>query len=160
MTDQRDQPGNGEGVKPSNTTPKNGPTVGGSTGPDCATPRRSRAIRGGALAPEGTGSAVRDVERRRLRSFGLTVGAAFCILAALLLWKDRGSWPIFAALGGLSLLMAGLAPMALRPIERVWMRVARAMGWVMTRVILGIIFLVIFTPAGLIMKLLRKDPME
>lgn len=94
------------------------------------------------------------------RRFGLTVGIAFCVLAALLFWKERASWPVFASLGGLLLILAGLAPTVLRPVERVWMKAAGAMGWVMTRVILGIIFLILFTPAGLIIRLLRKDPLN
>jgi len=98
--------------------------------------------------------------RRRLRSFGLTVGTAFAVLGALLLWRQRASGPPLGALGALLLLLAALLPGALRPVERVWMRAATAMGWVMTRVILGLIFLLVFTPAGLVLRLLRKDPLE
>ena len=99
-------------------------------------------------------------DRRQLRRFGVTIGVAFLILTAFLLWKDRGSWPIFCGLGGLSLLLAAVAPMVLGPVERVWMKLALAMGWVMTRVILGVVFLVMFVPAGLIIRLLRRDPIR
>jgi hypothetical protein len=103
---------------------------------------------------------TRAGERKRLRSFGLTVGIAFLVLAALLLWKHRSLWPAFAGLGGLLVLMGLAVPRWLRPIERMWMKAARALGWVMTRVILGIVFVLVFTPAGLIMRLLGKDPLE
>jgi hypothetical protein len=99
-------------------------------------------------------------ERRRLRSFGVTVGAACAILAAFLLWKQRPAWPILGGLAALLVLAGLLTPVLLRPIERVWMKFARALGWVMTRVILGLVFVVMFTPAGLILRLLGKDPME
>jgi hypothetical protein len=102
----------------------------------------------------------RHDERGRLRRFGLTVGIAFLALGALMLWRHRGAWPIPGGVGAALLLLAGVAPVVLRPIERVWMRLALALGWVMTRVVLGIIFVLVFTPAGLARRLLRRDPME
>lgn len=98
--------------------------------------------------------------RRELRRFGLTMGAAFLVLGAFLLWRHRISWPYVGALGGLFLLCGLLWPGALGPVQWLWMKVARAMGWFMTRVILTVIFIVIFSPAGLIMRLLRRDPLR
>jgi hypothetical protein len=127
--------------------------------------RSTRRQRTGTLdpplpnAPPGNGGAPRS-ERKRLRLFGLTVGAAFCILAAVLLWKQRPIWPVFAAIGGVLILLGALVPTILRPVERLWMRGARALGWVMTRVILGVVFVILFCPAGLIIRLLGKDPLE
>jgi hypothetical protein len=99
-------------------------------------------------------------ERKRLRGFGLTVGVAFVALAALLVWKHRPLWPLAAGLGALLALMGLVVPHWLRPLERVWMRIALALGWVMTRVILGIVFALVFAPAGLIMRLFGKDPLR
>lgn len=99
-------------------------------------------------------------QRRQLRKFGLTIGIAFLVLTALLFWKERAIWPLFAGLGGLLLALAALWPAGLAPIERVWMKVARVMGWFMTRVILGLVFVLVFTPAGLAIRLLGKDPLE
>lgn len=99
-------------------------------------------------------------EKTRLRKFGLTVGIAFLILTALLFWKQRAAWP-YCGVVGLLLLGTGLIwPLLLRPIEKVWMKAAGYLGWFMTRVILGLVFLIIFTPAGLIIRLLRRDPMD
>ncbi len=103
---------------------------------------------------------ARTQERRRLRSFGLTVGAAFVVLAGFLLWKEKASYPYFGGAGILLILSGLLVPWVLRPIERVWMIVALAMGYVMTRVILGLVFLLVFTPSGLVIRMLRKDPMN
>jgi hypothetical protein len=47
----------------------------------------------------------------------------------------------------------------LKPIYVGWMTFAFALGWVNTRLILGIVFYLIFTPAGLVMRLLGKDPL-
>ncbi|MCK4413178.1 MAG: sxtJ [Candidatus Eisenbacteria sp.] len=96
---------------------------------------------------------------RQLRRFGLTVGGALVLLAAVLFWREQPLWPVFAGTGGLLVGLGLLVPTWLAPVERVWMAVARAMGWVMTRVILGLLFCLIFTPAGLILRLLGKDPL-
>lgn len=106
------------------------------------------------------GAEAKTAERRRLRSFGLTVGVAFVVLAGLLFWKEKPTYPYFGGAGILLILSGLLVPSALRSIERVWMIGARAMGYVMTRVILGLVFLLVFTPAGLLIRLLGKDPMH
>lgn len=96
-------------------------------------------------------------ESRRLRKFGVTVGAAFGILGAVLTWRGASAGPFLLALAVL-LVGSGLAvPRVLRPIEMVWMRVATAIGYVMTRVILVLAYYLVITPMGLLLRLLGKD---
>ncbi len=114
-------------------------------------------VRSRLAAPAGDPAARR---RQVLRRFGVTVGIACAAIAVLLLWKHRALWPACAGLAGLLLVLAWLAPRLLDPLERVWMKAAGLMGWLMTRVILGIVFVLIFTPAGLMLRLLGKDPLE
>jgi len=102
---------------------------------------------------------AKTLEGKRLRRFGLVVGGAFVGLAALLFFKERELWRIVVALGALLMALGLVAPAVLRPVERIWMKAARAMGWVMTRVILGIAFIILFAPAGLVIRLLGKDPL-
>ena len=52
--------------------------------------------------------------------------------------------------------LAILAPQLLRPVERVWMSIAGAMGWVMTRVVLTLLFYIAITPIGLLTRLAGK----
>ncbi len=40
------------------------------------------------------------------------------------------------------------------------MKIGHMLGWVNTRVILGIFFYVLLTPMGLVMRLFRADPMR
>lgn len=94
--------------------------------------------------------------RRALRGFGLTLAAAFAVLGGISLWRGSGrEAPLFAA-GGLLLLLGLAAPAALAPVHRGWMALGLAMGWVMTRVILGALFYLVFTPLGLVMRALGK----
>lgn len=56
--------------------------------------------------------------------------------------------------------LVAFAPILLRPLFKLWMKLAHAVGWFNTQVLLTIVFILIFIPTGLIMKLLRKDPMK
>lgn len=47
----------------------------------------------------------------------------------------------------------------LLPVYRRWMAIGHVLGWINTRIILGIMFYLLFLPVGLAMRLLGKDPM-
>ncbi|MFH1221204.1 MAG: SxtJ family membrane protein [Candidatus Eisenbacteria bacterium] len=95
-------------------------------------------------------------DRKELRKFGLTVGIAFAALGAFLLWRGRAYYPYFFGLGGALVLLGLVAPGLLKRAHRVWMSLALVLGWVMTRVILSLLFYLAFTPIGLVAKLLGK----
>jgi hypothetical protein len=40
-----------------------------------------------------------------------------------------------------------------------WMAVGHIMGWINTRIILGVVFYFVVTPIGIIRRMLGKDPM-
>jgi len=95
--------------------------------------------------------------RRDLRNFGLVVGAAFLILAAILLWREKTPWPYFGGIGSALVLGGLLFPARLKPLQKAWMTLAVIMGWFMTRVILTILFFFVVTPIGLIGRIAGKD---
>ena len=102
------------------------------------------------------------VDIRALRSFGLVMAGAIAVLFGLgLPWlSDRPypAWPWLAA-GGLAAL-ALLFPAGLGPFYRGWMVLGHALGWVNTRLLLALVFFVVITPAGLLMRLFGRDPMR
>ena len=53
-----------------------------------------------------------------------------------------------------------LAPRPLGPAFRCWMAFARAAGWFNSRLLLCILFYLVFTPVGLIMRLIRRDALH
>ena len=94
--------------------------------------------------------------RRDLRNFGLVVGGGFLILAAILLWREKALWPWFGGVG-IALVVGGLLfPIRLKPLQRAWMTLAVMMGWVMTRVILTILFFLVVTPIGIAARIAGK----
>ncbi len=73
-------------------------------------------------------------------------------------WVFDGTYPVWpwyvlAVSGGIAL----TAPFVLKPIYRLWMVVGQILGWINTRIILGLIFFAVFTPYSLVLKLLGKD---
>jgi len=104
---------------------------------------------------------TRNTDAAQLRKFGLLVGGIFCAIG---LWPAviRGAGPRSWALvvGVLLLVPAVLAPRALAPVYRIWMTVGEALGWVNTRILLGVVFYGLITPMGLIRRLRREDPMR
>jgi len=97
--------------------------------------------------------------RRALRKFGVTVGLAFVALGAVSRWRGHELPPRVLWTIGVLLVVPGLvAPALLGPVHRAWMTVAEVIGAFNTRVILGLLFYVVFTPVGVVMRLFR-DPM-
>lgn len=98
---------------------------------------------------------------RTERDFGLLVGGVFLALGGW--WLYRGSFPTLASallvLGATLALLGALCPRALVVPNRLWMGMAEGMGFVMTRVILGVIFFLFVTPIGLLRRLSGGDPL-
>lgn len=95
-----------------------------------------------------------------LRSFGFTFGAVALIFGAVLFWRGRASAPWFLGASALFFLVGALAPGLLRPAFGPWMKFAEVLGYINTRILLGLFFLVGITPTGLIMRGVGKDPMN
>jgi hypothetical protein len=96
------------------------------------------------------------------RKFGLMVGGVLLALGGIGLWRHHtGIAARIALIAGVSLAVLGvLAPRALTPLERVWMRTAAVLGWLNTRILLTALFLLVFTPLALVRRLLGKDSLD
>ena len=84
-------------------------------------------------------------EKSDVRKFGISVGIVIGILGGLFLWRDKGFYNVFFIIA-VALIFFGLFfPSILKPVQRVWMIFAVVMGWFMTRLILGVLFYLVFT---------------
>lgn len=101
-------------------------------------------------------------DKKELRNFGLVIGAMtgvmFGLVLPLLFDRDFPRWPWMAA--AVLLAWALSAPATLKHLHHLWMTVGQALGWINTRIILGIMFFLIILPVGLVRKLSGRDPME
>lgn len=95
------------------------------------------------------------------RRFGLQVGAAFLVFGGAAWWRGHPRTSVLLlALGGV-LVAAGLAvPARLGPVYRGWMRLAAAISRVTTPLIMGLIYLVVVTPSGWLLRLFGHRPLK
>ena len=103
-----------------------------------------------------------STDRRQLVRFGVTMAIALALLTLVRIWR-RGMDEIAVLVliaAALFALTAFLAPRTLAPIHRWWMRLAEVLGWINTRILLILIFYLVVTPLGLLMRLLRRAPLD
>jgi hypothetical protein len=101
------------------------------------------------------------IDRRQLRDFGLIVGGIFGGMGLWpLVWRGTSPRLWALALAVVLVVPALVAPRLLAPAHRVWMTLGWALGWVNTRILLGVVFYGVMTPMGVVMRLFGHDPMR
>lgn len=95
------------------------------------------------------------------RQFGVVGVFFFGILAALLYLRDRhtGTY-IFGGLSAFFILIRFVATPLLMPVFKGWTAVAMVLNRISTAILLSIVYFLVFTPMGLLMRLFGKDPMK
>ena len=105
---------------------------------------------------------IPELDRKGLREFGLTTGAAVVVIFGLFFpWVLDVGWPIWPwAIAAFFWLLALIQPLWLRWIYRGWMRFGLLASRIMTPLVLGIVFFVMISPMAIIRRLAGKDPMQ
>lgn len=100
------------------------------------------------------------VEGSSDRSFGLVFTVFFAIVALLPLLHGGKARLWAAGLSGIFLLLAWWVPAILAPLNRLWMRFGLLLHRIVSPLALGILFFLVVTPTGLLMRLFGKDPLR
>lgn len=102
---------------------------------------------------------IRNIKsgKKELRNFGITMGIVLLLLGGFSWWCQKDYYFYFLVPAALFFLVALVIPSILRPINRIWMTTAILMSWVITRVILGLLFYIGITLIGLLARMLGKD---
>lgn len=97
-----------------------------------------------------------------LRQFaGLWLGCFAALGAWQGLARGRIGWAITLAALAVSIGTAGLLrPQLVRPIYVTWMVLAFPIGWTISQAILAILFYGLFTPIGLVFRVVGRDPLR
>lgn len=92
-----------------------------------------------------------------LRRFGFLVGGIFCALALYFFLRNKGYYLPVAVIGSALVLSGVFVPKILAPVFGLWMLLGHILGWVNSRLILGIVFFFLLTPMALFMRLIGRD---
>ncbi|MDQ1351604.1 MAG: hypothetical protein QG657_1909 [Acidobacteriota bacterium] len=90
------------------------------------------------------------------RKFGIILGIILAVIATILLIKARASTIYFYGAGFFFTAAALIVPIVVKPVFILFLYIAHVMGWIMTRLILGILFYLVITPMGLLGRLFGK----
>ena len=102
-----------------------------------------------------------NLDRKTLRKFGMTMGIVFLVISGLFFFRHKYISVAYSfVVSCLFFIMGLVAPTFLKRIYIVWMNFASILAWINTRIILIILFYLIFTPIGLVMRLFRVDLLE
>jgi fatty acid desaturase len=94
---------------------------------------------------------------RDLRKFGLLVGGVFTFFGTLYLLRHKPIYSWFLIPGFVLMAVGALFPRGLKHVYMVWMSLAIVMGFVVSNVLLILLFFLVITPIGLLARLFKKD---
>lgn len=91
--------------------------------------------------------------RKELKKFGILIGVVLAGFSVLLHYHEKDFYLYFSVLSALFLTLGLLIPKLLKPFYKIWMGLSTILGWIMTRVILSVLFYIVVSPIGIILKL-------
>lgn len=100
--------------------------------------------------------------RSEARRFGAGAAAVCGLAGAWAAWGRHHAvtGTALGTVGAVLALLGLVAPSAALALRRAWMRIGHALGWVNTRILLGVVFFVLLTPIALAMRLAGRDPLR
>jgi hypothetical protein len=98
-----------------------------------------------------------NVDVRELRKFSVIMFLACGILGLLVFWRKGEAGLVLCGLG-LALLLCGIiSPRLLHYPHKGWMALSLILGFLMSHLILSLMYYLVFTPTGIVMRMLGKD---
>ena len=91
------------------------------------------------------------------RSFGIVFFIVFLLVALYPLLKDNDLRIWSLVISFIFLILGLINSKILTPLNRLWFKFGLLLGKFLSPLIMGIIFFIVVTPIGIIMRLLKKD---
>ena len=102
------------------------------------------------------------ISKKQLREFGLLIGFGFPLLIGWLIPTLTGHglrlWALWV--GFLGLLIGLISPRLLHYPYKFWMKLGLILGWVNSRIILGLVYIIVLIPIAFVMRLIGYDPLR
>ena len=102
------------------------------------------------------------ISKKQLREFGLLIGFGFPLLVGWFIPKVTGHgfriWTLWIGLLGL---LPGITfPRLLYYPYKLWIKFGLTLGWINSRIILGLVFIIVVIPISFLMRLSGYDPLR
>ena len=98
-----------------------------------------------------------DIKISSNRSFGIVFFIIFFLIALYPLLSDQEIRLWALIISAIFLILGLLKSKLLTPLNKLWFRFGIFLGKIISPIIMGIIFFLVVTPIGIIMRLLGKD---
>ena len=104
----------------------------------------------------------RNIDNKILREFGFLISFVFPILIGWILPAFGGHsfrfWTLWISLP--ALILSLIRPGLLFFPYKAWMKLGHILGWINSRIILGLVFLIVLQPIAILMKFFGHDPLR
>lgn len=94
------------------------------------------------------------------RSFGWVFCGAFLIITAFIYYKSGHVNYWLASIGLAFGLISLCAPKLLKPLNFLWFKFGMLLGHIIAPLVMMLIFFLVVTPTGLLMRVFGKDPLR
>ena len=102
------------------------------------------------------------ISKKQLRDFGYLIGFGFPLIIGWLIPSITGhgfrAWTLWISIP--TLVIGVLSPRILRKPYQAWMRLGHLLGYVNSRIILGIVFVAVLQPIAFVMRAFGYDPLR
>ena len=104
----------------------------------------------------------KTISKKILREFGITFAILFPLFIGFIIPKITGhyfrEWTLWIGFPGL--LIGLISPRLLYYPYKFWMKLGLILGWVNSRVILGLVYVIVLLPISFVMRLIGYDPLR
>lgn len=104
---------------------------------------------------------TKNVTAKEARKTALLVAGVLGLIALFLWYRGRTTAPVvLGAVAAVLVIVGFLLPRFAILFHRGWMRFAYALGYVNSRILLTLVYFLIFVPYGIISTLASRDPLD
>jgi hypothetical protein len=103
----------------------------------------------------------KQVTPQEARKTALIVAAVLIVLTTIFAYRGRMTNAVIAASIAILLVVIGVfvPPLAIL-FHRVWMWIARKLGWVNSRILLTLLYFLVFVPYKMVSRVFGRDPLR
>ena len=105
---------------------------------------------------------TKNISKKQLRNFGYLIGLGLPLIIGWLIPLITGhvfrGWTLWISIP--TLIVAIISPRILQKPYQAWMHLGHLLGYVNSRIILGIVFIAVLQPIAFLMRVFGYDPLR